>query len=85
MTNGGLGVALYWPSSLERIYLPFRLIEVSPIGISSFFSGWWFRVIASELVWMLLPALMVGTIGAVMIIRVICKTSPRTKIDEDNR
>lgn len=81
MTNGGLGVALYWPFSLERIFFPFRPIEVSPIGISSFFSEWGLRVIASELVLVLLPALVVGTIGAVIRIRVICKTSPRAKID----
>ncbi|MEQ1546485.1 MAG: metal-dependent hydrolase [Methyloglobulus sp.] len=81
MTNGGLGVALYWSFSLERIFLPFRPIEVSPIGVSSFFSEWGLWVIASELVWVLLPALVVGTIGAVMRIRVICKTSPRAKID----
>jgi inner membrane protein len=66
MTNGGLGVALYWPFSLDRIFLPFRPIQVSPIGISSFFTEWGLRVIASELVWVLLPALVMGTIGAVL-------------------
>ncbi|ESS65915.1 membrane-bound metal-dependent hydrolase [Methyloglobulus morosus KoM1] len=33
MTNGGLGVALYWPFSLKRIFFPFRPIQVSPIGV----------------------------------------------------
>ncbi len=81
MTNGGLGVALYWPFSLKRIFLPFRPIEVSPIGVSSFFSEWGLRVIASELVWVLLPALVLGTMGALMRVRGICKTSSRAKID----
>lgn len=66
MTNGGLGVALYWPFSLERIFLPFRPIEVSPIGISSFFTEWGLRVIASELVWVLMPALTIGVISSLI-------------------
>jgi len=66
MTNGGLGVALYWPFSLERIFLPFRPIQVSPIGVSSFFTEWGFRVIASELILVLIPALVIGTIGAAL-------------------
>jgi inner membrane protein len=66
MTNGGLGVALFWPFSLERIFLPFRPIQVSPIGVGSFFTEWGLRVIASELVWVLLPALALGAIGAVI-------------------
>ena len=40
MTNGGLGVAVYWPFSLKRIFLPFKPIQVSPIGISNFFTEW---------------------------------------------
>ena len=66
MTNGGLGVALYWPFSLERIFLPFKPIQVSPIGISSFFTEWGFRVIVSELIWVLFPALVIGIIGAAL-------------------
>lgn len=66
MTNGGLGVALYWPFSLERIFLPFRPIQVSPIGVSSFFTEWGLRVIASELVWVLLPALVIGSLSALL-------------------
>jgi inner membrane protein len=66
MTNGGLGVALYWPFSLERVFLPFRPIVVSPIGIESFFSEWGMRVLASELIWVLMPALVIGAAGAVL-------------------
>jgi inner membrane protein len=66
MTNGGLGVALFWPFSFERIFLPFRPIQVSPIGSSSFFSEWGLRVIASELIWVWLPAFVMGTMGAVL-------------------
>jgi inner membrane protein len=66
MTNGGLGVALFWPFSSGRIFLPFRPIQVSPIGVGNFFSEWGLWVIASELVWVLIPALIIGTIGAVI-------------------
>ncbi len=66
MTNGGLGVALYWPFSMERIFLPFRPIEVSPIGVGSFYTEWGLRVITTELVWVLIPALLIGTIGTVL-------------------
>ena len=63
MTNGGLGVALYWPFSLERVFLPFTPIVVSPIGIGSFFSEWGLRVIVSELIWVFIPALILGAMG----------------------
>lgn len=64
MTNGGLGVALYWPFSLERIFFPFRPIQVSPIGVGRFFTEKGFKVILSELIWVLIPALIFAIIGA---------------------
>jgi len=75
MTNGGLGVAFFWPLSKERLFFPFRPIEVSPIGIHSFFTGWGLRVIVSELVWILFPALIIGTIGAFLRRHFAMKTS----------
>ena len=66
MTNGGLGVALFWPFSSGRIFLPFRPIQVSPIGVGSFFSEWGLRVLVSEFIWVLVPALIVGTFGTVI-------------------
>ena len=32
MTDGGLGVALFWPFSEARIFLPWRPLPVAPIG-----------------------------------------------------
>lgn len=58
LTNGGLGVALFAPLSGERYFLPWRPIEVSPIGVR-FFSGRGLEVIISEIVWVWLPALFV--------------------------
>jgi len=33
LTNGGLGVALLWPWSHERIFFPLRPLPVAPIGL----------------------------------------------------
>ena len=38
LTNGGLGVALYWPLSNERVFFAYRPIAVSPIGVANFFT-----------------------------------------------
>ncbi|MBD0372892.1 MAG: metal-dependent hydrolase [Pyrinomonadaceae bacterium] len=56
MTDGGSGVALFAPFSAERYFLPWRPIEVSPIGMR-FFSQRGLEVIESEIVWVWLPAL----------------------------
>jgi inner membrane protein len=36
MTDGGKGVALLWPFSARRIFLPWRPIPVAPIGVGLF-------------------------------------------------
>lgn len=56
LTNGGRGVALLAPLSGARYFFPWRPIEVSPIGFR-FFSERGLDVIASEIVWLWLPAL----------------------------
>ena len=33
LTNGGLGVALWWPFSVERFFAPWRPLPVAPIGV----------------------------------------------------
>ncbi|MCX2738710.1 metal-dependent hydrolase [Pontibacter anaerobius] len=58
LTNGGLGVAVFAPFDDTRYFLPWRPIQVSPIGVRNFFSQWGWRVIKSELVWVGLPALL---------------------------
>jgi inner membrane protein len=32
LTTGGLGVALWWPLSDDRVFFPWRVIPVAPIG-----------------------------------------------------
>ena len=56
-TNGGRGVALLSPFDQTRWFAPFRPIQVSPLGISAFFSSEGAAVLASELRWLWLPFL----------------------------
>ena len=58
LTNGGHGVAFFAPFDDGRYFFPFRPIEVSPIGVSRFFSEWGLAVVLSELLWVWLPALL---------------------------
>ena len=48
LTDGGLGVALFWPLSNERYFSPWRPIPVSPIG-AGFLSWRGVRVVLAEL------------------------------------
>jgi inner membrane protein len=65
-TNGGLGIALFWPWSDERHFARYQLIEVAPIGISYFFSPWGVKVILSELRWVWLPCA-IGGLGLAVV------------------
>lgn len=57
MTTGGRGIAFFSPFDTERYFLPFRKIQVSPIGASRFFSEWGLEVIRSEAFWIGIPSL----------------------------
>jgi inner membrane protein len=65
LTNGGLGVALFWPWSETRLFAPWRPIAVSPIG-GGFFSNRGLAVLGSELRWVWLP-----TLGTALMITVV--------------
>lgn len=55
MTNGGLGIALFWPFTNNRYFLPFQVVEVSPMSPSTFIQGEAWHVLVSEIVWIWLP------------------------------
>lgn len=57
LTNGGLGVAVFWPLSSERHFLPWPVVEVSPIGVRNFFTMRGLVVVWSEILWLWLPCL----------------------------
>lgn len=57
MTNGGPGVAVFWPFNETRFFLPWRPIRVSPLSLRVFFSGRGLAVLHSEALWVWLPCL----------------------------
>jgi inner membrane protein len=63
LTTGGMGVAFLSPFSNERFFLPWRVIQVSPIGIGRFFSERGVRILRSELTWIWLPCAAVAATG----------------------
>lgn len=71
MTNGGLGVAFFAPFSNQRYFLPWRPIEVSPIGLNFFFSSRSLAVLWSEIKWIWIPSALVFT--AAELLRIISK------------
>jgi inner membrane protein len=58
MTNGTLGIALLSPFDQTRFQLPWRPIPVSPIGVSAFLSAWGLKVLAKEVPYVWVPALL---------------------------
>ena len=56
LTTGGLGVAFFAPFNNTRYFLPWRPIQVSPIGAARFFSQKGIKVILSELIWIGIPS-----------------------------
>lgn len=55
LTDGGLGVAFFSPFDTRRYFLPWRPIEVSPIGLG-FFTRYGVSVLVTELRWVWLPS-----------------------------
>jgi inner membrane protein len=56
MTSGGGGVAFFAPFHDERYFFPWRPILVSPMSVRHFFSERGIRILASEMVWVWIPA-----------------------------
>jgi inner membrane protein len=63
LTNGGLGIAFFSPFSSRRSFLPWRVIEVSPLRPSALFSRHGLRVLASEMRWVWVPCGVVALAG----------------------
>ena len=63
LTNGGLGIAFFSPLSHRRGFLPWRVIEVSPLRPSALFSRHGFGVLRSEMRWVWMPCLVVALLG----------------------
>ena len=80
-TNGGSGVALWWPFSEERFFAPWRPIEVSPLSAARFLSHRGLEVLGSELVWVWLPAAMF----AALLLALRMRESARPSIERISR
>lgn len=63
ITNGGAGVAFFAPFNNARYFLPWNVIEVSPIGVSHFFSKWGGMVLLSELKYIGFPCFIILAIN----------------------
>jgi inner membrane protein len=59
MTTGGRGVGFFIPFDNGRHFFPWRMIQVSPLGMQEFFSEWGIRVIFSELKYIAIPCLII--------------------------
>lgn len=64
-TNGGLGVALFWPWSAGRFFAPIKVIEVSPIALSRFLTPRGLSVLYSEFMWVWLPLMFIAVTSAI--------------------
>jgi inner membrane protein len=58
MTDRGSGVGFLMPFDSHRFYLPWRPFHASPMQIHRFFSSAGLVVLASEIVWIWIPALL---------------------------
>jgi hypothetical protein len=50
--------AFFAPFENSRYFLPWRPIEVSPIGVSAFFTSRGLAVLQSEFIWIWIPSVM---------------------------
>lgn len=66
LTNGGLGIAFFSPFSNRRSFLPWRVIEVSPLHPAAFFSRRGLRVLGSEMRWVWGPCGALALLGCLL-------------------
>lgn len=69
MTDGGLGVAFFAPFDNSRYFFPWRPVQVSPIGITPFFSRYGLDVLISELMRIGVP------VGVIVLVNQIVRRS----------
>lgn len=63
LTNGGLGIAFFSPFSHRRYFLPWRMIEVSPLSLFALMSRRGLCVLVSEIRYVWAPCLVFGLTG----------------------
>lgn len=60
ITTGGLGVAFFWPLNSERYFLPWKVVQVSPLSVSRFFTERGVEVLKSEFIYIWMPCLVMA-------------------------
>ncbi len=85
MTNGGLGVAFLAPFDGTRHFLPWRPIQVSPLSIRAFFTARGLDILASELVWVWLPAAVLAAGSSAVRHLVAARRTPWRSSNGDSR
>lgn len=80
LTNGGLGIAFFAPFDNTRYFLPWQVIEVSPITASGFLSARGWAVFRSELEWVWMPILAAGL--ALLALRIVMMRRRATSTNE---
>lgn len=63
LTNGGIGIALFWPFDSTRFFSPWRPIEVSPVSAVRFFSPRGAQVLTNELFTVWAPLLLTAMLA----------------------
>lgn len=58
LTNGGLGVAVFWPANCTRYFFPVRPLEVSPLSLERFFEQGFF-IMKNEFYYVWIPCLVI--------------------------
>ena len=69
LTNGGMGVALWWPLSDERFFFPWHPVEASPLSLRRVFSARGATVLGSEVLWVWLPAMALALATVAVLLR----------------
>jgi inner membrane protein len=70
-TDGGPGIAYFWPLSDATLFLPWRPIAVSPLDAGRLFGPRGIEVLRSELRWVWLPGLAIAVLGSWLAPRVV--------------
>lgn len=58
ITNGGLGVAVFWPANCNRYFFPWRPLEVSPLSLDRFLNQGLF-ILKNEFYYVWIPCFVI--------------------------
>lgn len=76
LTNGGMGIAFFWPFNNERLFFPWQPIEVSPIGLKSFLTSRGLVVIKSEIILVWLPC--ISIVAMYLLTKLLLNKAPKS-------